>query len=396
MNNITCVDDTKIKQMIKNICDEIEMSDEIYQIEPLILFKYLNIQESIPFEIFVKNALYRIASNNSLKQYIFLKPNIIRQNFNIIDEINNHINYSDYLKKFKNKYLKSKQERGQDTTKKIKIENNQKKSSIKTIDSIDSKKTDKSESDLTGNLKCSFSGLFELKINENEDTFNKELKDYQKNIENKLSNEAKESTKARIKYFDDCNGLIGSSFENSSKKYIFELLNCLSINKDFYFFSNIEPNSDKYNEIFSNNQIEGVAKIQLDFAIYNVKLFDFINLIIYLYNNIIDFSNLKLAPFSGKINLDSLIKMNNEITNHDDQRIDIIGEIGTNINNEDNKMVQFEKYYDFFQNLKILKDKNINDYKIIMEDLKITNTDNNQILLFITDGGFLDFYKMEE
>jgi len=96
------------------------------------------------------------------------------------------------------------------------------------------------------------------------------------------------------------------------------------------------------------------------------------------------------------MNLDTLIKMNNEMINQDDKRIDIIGEIGTNINNEDNKMIQFSKYYTFFQNLKILKDKNINDYKIIMDDLKITNTDNNQILLFITDGGFLDFYKMEE
>jgi len=228
------IDDARIKQMIKSIYDEIEMSDKIYQIEPLILFKYLNIQELIPFEIFVKNALYRIASNDSLKQYIFLKPNIISPNFNIIDEINEHIRRLTNLKNLKKNVQKSKQTMGQDTTKNMK-ENNQKKLLEKTIGSIDLTKTDKSESNLTGNLKCSFSGLFKLKINE-EDILNKELTDYQKNVENKLSNDAKESTEARIKYFDDCNGLIGSSFENSSKKYIFELLNCISMNRDFFFF----------------------------------------------------------------------------------------------------------------------------------------------------------------
>ena len=378
------------------VFQEIESSNKIFQIEPLILFKYLNIQESIPFELFIKNIFYRIASNNSFKQHIFLKPHFVSDNFNIYKEINEHIKYSEYLKNLKNKNLLSIQGKDQDIrNKKINRENNQKKSSKKTKDSIDSKKIDEDDSELNRNLKCSFINLFKLKINEKE-IFNKELEVYQKNIENKSSIKTKKSIETGIKYFADCNGLFDSSFKNSSKKYIFELLNCISINRDFYFFSNINPNSDKYNEIFSNNQIEEVPEIKFDFIIYNLKLFNFINLVIYLYNNIIDFSNLKVTPFTEAIYLDSLIKMKNKITIHDEQRIDIIGVIGTNINNEDNKMLQYEKYYDFFQKLKALKIKNKNDYQIIMEDLKIKNTDNNQILLFITDGGFLDYYKMEE
>ena len=151
------------------VFQEIESSNKIFQIEPLILFKYLNIQESIPFELFIKNIFYRIASNNSFKQHIFLKPHFVSDNFNIYKEINEHIKYSEYLKNLKNKNLLSIQGKDQDIrNKKINRENNQKKSSKKTKDSIDSKKIDEDDSELNRNLKCSFINLFKLKINEKE------------------------------------------------------------------------------------------------------------------------------------------------------------------------------------------------------------------------------------
>ena len=93
--------------------------------------------------------------------------------------------------------------------------------------------------------------------------------------------------------------------------------------------------------------------------------------------------------------VDNLIKLKNEMLEKD-KRLDIIGETGKNIYNEENKKTQLIKYNDLFDNLNYLKKNNKEYYESLIKELKMEENINEKICLFITDGNFENFYKNEK
>ena len=93
---------------------------------------------------------------------------------------------------------------------------------------------------------------------------------------------------------------------------------------------------------------------------------------IYLYPNFINLNNLKREPFEKGINFDNLIKLR-EKYKKSRVRLDIFGEIGQNIYNEEEKIKQLKKYITLCYNLKELinDDKKEKDFKIVDEILDI-------------------------
>ena len=57
-------------------------------------------------------------------------------------------------------------------------------------------------------------------------------------------------------------------------------------------------------------------------------------------------------------------------------RLDVIGEIGTNIFNENNKIEQIYKYEQLFKNMEKLKDKHF-EYSTLLKELKLEKDGNN-------------------
>ena len=54
-----------------------------------------------------------------------------------------------------------------------------------------------------------------------------------------------------LSYFVDINNLSWEQFEKAGIKYIFQLINCISINQDFCFYYNIDINSNNLNKVFN-------------------------------------------------------------------------------------------------------------------------------------------------
>ena len=388
---------TKVNETINNLCvvlKEIESDKGISQINPNILFKYINLQDNIPFEIYYKNILHRIETKDKVKKNCWLREQNISPEFDIVKIINDIINKSNMRlptslkeeKKTKEGVNQNNSLTKQEKKKKNKMINNNNDDTSNNNNTVDNSQ------DLD-NTSSHFSNLFELKI-QGESGLNKELESYEKKVFSDIMEKTKDSQDSQIKYFDDCNNLYGESFEKKIIKYIFELFNCFSEERDFVFYSNIKKKCDKFDEIFTKLNLNKLNEIQFDFAIYNVKLIDFINVVIYLYNNIIDFSNLKIEPFKDGMNLSELIniKKNPIYKNH---RIDIIGEIGGNIYNEQNKIDQLTKYDNLFKNLDYLKKNKKDTFDSLMNSLKMTDISNHKVLLFITNGDFENFIENE-
>ena len=78
-------------------------------------------------------------------------------------------------------------------------------------------------------------------------------------------------------------------------------------------------------------------------------------------------------------------------------RLDIFGEIGQNIFNEDEKIKQSKKYRTLCYNLKelIMDDKKEEDFKIVGEILDILKMkqNNKKLILFFTNGEYSDMFN---
>jgi len=172
---------------------------------------------------------------------------------------------------------------------------------------------------------------------------------------------------------------------------MFDLINCLSINQDFFFYYNIKIKSEKINPTFEKYNLKKVSDIQLDLVIYDLKIIDLVNLLIYLYPNILDFRNLKRKPFEKNMTFEKLVKMREKYKKIP-KRIDIFGEIGTNIYNEDEKIQQLIKYRIIEYNIKYLLKNNKEDGQKILDIFKIKNN-NDKFVLFLTNGEFSQFYQ---
>ena len=125
--------------------------------------------------------------------------------------------------------------------------------------------------------------------------------------------------------------------------------------------------------------------MEIDFVISDVRIIDFINMLIYLFPNILDLNNLKKFPFKDGMNFEKLLDLRNKYKKSN-KRIDIFGEIGLNIFNENEKIEQLMKYRKVCYNIKNkLKDEKKKEE--ILEKLKMKQN-NKKLVLYITNGNY--------
>ena len=336
---------------------KIENNDNIYNVDENIILKFINLRDSIPFNLYFQNSLERIEKKVYYQTQFYLREKKINSDFKISKEINNFYKISSQINT--KSPLKNNKQNDKSINQEIFENDNEKEKSI------NSKNTQ---------TKTIFSkiNLLDIKTIEN-DIIIDDLLNEQYNFFEKLDN-SKKSKNNRISYFNDCIGFTGRAFENFATKYIFELVNCLSFNRDFIFYSNIIPDVKIINKIFNKHGLSSIEEVQIDFCIYNLLMIDFINILLYLYYNIFEIDNLKFDHFSKIINIDELKKMKDD-PNSKIIRLDIIGEAGVNIYNEDNKIQQMNKYELLFKNMEKLKDNHF-EYSTLLKELKLEKDGN--------------------
>lgn len=365
---------TDIQEKVKKMCEEIENNENYFQVNQQFLHNYVELQDTIPFKLYFQNFFSRMAKNIYNKNYSILRVVKAPDNFNIINQINSIIKNG----------IKDKDKGDKDT------QGNE----IKTpLIQQNKKENDKTSSKTTTNLDLYLSDINNA-MNKNEIT--KKLNNYQSKLFQKFEKEIKVENEKQLSYFEDCNNLSGISFESSTIKYIFELVNCISTAKDYDFYTNIKPDIRLIDNIFVSYNLPKINDIQIDFAIYNILFEDFLNVLIYLYNNIYSFDHMNKEIFKNieKVDLTQLNELVKEINNKN-LRLDIIGEIGVNVFNENNKTEQLLKYDTLFKNIKSLEDKLI-ECEAVLRQLKMKRKNNKKILLFITDGSFINFMTQKE
>ena len=139
-----------------------------------------------------------------------------------------------------------------------------------------------------------------------------------------------------INYIEDASEIIGNSFEYDTINYIFEQIYSISSIKDFSIIYNFKPNIATINKIFDKHKLYQLEKIQFDFIIIDLKISDLLKFLKVISPGIHPNSKMSFS-FDNKIfNLDELenLSFTNENKNTN-ERIDILGEIGVNIFNED-------------------------------------------------------------
>ena len=162
---------------------------------------------------------------------------------------------------------------------------------------------------------------------------------------------------------------------------------------------NLTPDIDKINPIFGKYGLFIIKKIQFDFMIVNLRISDLIKLIIDIYPGIHPNSKISLNILNN--NFLSLEELNNlkKQKENDEERIDILGEIGVNIFNEEEKSQQLLKYAKLIHNINQLiqlKESNTkaNELTYILDKLHL-NGNNKKLLLFMTDGLYSSFINIK-
>ena len=133
--------------------------------------------------------------------------------------------------------------------------------------------------------------------------------------------------------------------------------------------------------------------------IVNLRISDLIKLIIDIYPGIHPNSKISLNIKNNNfLSLEELNKLKNQKEN-DEERIDILGEIGVNIFNEEEKSQQLLKYAKLIHNINQLiqlKESNTkaNELTYILDKLHL-NGNNKKLLLFMTDGLYSSFINIK-
>ena len=128
----------------------------------------------------------------------------------------------------------------------------------------------------------------------------------------------------------------------------------------------------------------------MDFVIINLKISDLIKLLIDLFP--LTHSNSKMSFYikeKNTITFDDLYRLDS-LKRNSDERIDIIGKIGINIFNEEEKCYQLLKYTKLIHNINKMIINNSEQLQYLLELLHLTG-ENKKILLFITDISYLNF-----
>ena len=148
---------------------------------------------------------------------------------------------------------------------------------------------------------------------------------------------------------------------------------------------------NKINTIFNEYKLPGIGDIQMDFIIINLKLSEFINLLIDIHPEI--HSNSKIYINNKTLNSMTIEDLN-KLKYKNDEMIDIIAEIGVNISNEKRKNSQLLKYPKLIHNINRLKKQNAKELPYLL-DLLHLNGSNKKLLLFMTNGPYSNFINFK-
>ena len=210
-------------------------------------------------------------------------------------------------------------------------------------------------------------------------------------VEKKLS---EKTNKVKvIRSFEDTSEINGKSFEYDTINYIFQKIYTNSINKDFYITYDYSPDMNVINNIFKEHKLLELKGIQFDFIVNDLRISELINFLIDIHLGIYPNSKISFINSNKFFSRDDLIKLKNkeEFIN---ERIDIIGEVGINIFNEDEKNEQLLKYSKLIYNINFLIKEQAEDLSYLL-DLLHLNGNNKKLLLFITDGSYSYFNNIK-
>lgn len=238
----------------------------------------------------------------------------------------------------------------------------------------------------------------ENKLNENKLYEDKKLNAYKyKNLFIKKEVSFEDDKESRIiRFYGDDSEINGKSFEYDTVNYIFQLLFKISPNKDFSLIYNFCPDIEKINPIFKKYNLFTINKIQFDFLILNLKISELIDLLIDIYPGIHPNSKISLNIKDKNFpSLDDLNKLKEKKKN-DNERIDILGEIGVNIFNEEEKCHQFLKYTKLIHNINEMIKSNIKDGELpYLLNLLHLNGNNKKLLLFFTNSSYSSYINIK-
>lgn len=327
---------------------------------------------SAPFEKYIINNINKIIKDNYKK----IMPLFEEKEYSlkeIIDEFKNY--YPNILAKEKKKLNKSldaphkKENNNLDLNKsEIKVGN------ISEINiSVGNKKEDSELSFNSLNSANSFDKFLNgKKVNQ------------QKNELNIISKDENTTIKKEIKEFKnflDVYNVKGTEFECHTQILLTQILKCFEKEENsFKILCNIEY---KLGNIYT-----AFKDMEFDFIINNLDSILFKELIQYLEKNILIFKfKGNMYEIKNPKNFNTILS---ELTNV--KKFDVLGEIGLNAINDDNKTKQFMNYSKFLNYLD--KNKNNNDDKInLFYEKTGFSKENEKVLFFVTDSKFNEVYK---
>ena len=352
---------TNEAEFLKKINFDAKKKEMIFKYKPRILNQYIELKDSPPFEIYFQKQFLRIISKNTIK-YSFFKISDKDIDQQILESINAKINNS----------YESKSELS--------------KNSIS--NSKNSKKDKKSQKNSGIGYKAK---MLEEKLTEKSKEI-QEIIEQQEIFLSQIIKENNENEKKSITY--DKNNLQGKSFEKYILQFMYDLLNCFSSKDEFQFYNYVKIYKEELNKIFIKYKLYEISDIELDFEIVNLKIKDFIDILIYLYPNYINMENLKIGPFQAKMDFNKLLQMKEKYKDNL-ECIDIFGEVGVNIITEDEKINQLIKYRKLIYNINYLVNNNKEEAEFILQKLHLSRN-NNKVILFITIGDYEKFYERNQ
>ena len=324
-----------------------------------------------PYEKYVINTINKIFKDNYKVEPLFKEKKYT------FDEI-----IKEVIKIYPN-FLIKKEKKKLNKSEEIEFRNN----SLNSNSNNSSNRNNLSENIKIENNESSSNSL-KLKENKKKKKENKKKLKEEMNLSSFIISDDNENLKTRDKKkekndFSEVFNFYGKEFETHIKILLTEILKCFECDSSSYKLL--------YNLNFKNEEnILDIKQNEIDFLINNIDNNLFIKFINYLKNNIL------LMQFRGKkyeINKDKNIEIiSAELKKY--KKFDILGEIGLNAINDENKIKQFIQYSKILNYIQTNANENIND-NFINKFCDKTGfcKENEKILFFITDSKFKDIYK---
>ena len=341
-----------------------------------------------PFEKYVENMYNKLIKNN----YNKIPPFFEQKEYSLVDTIEEFQNCSPNTTKEKkkiNKFFNNQPEINKDE---FEMNLSQNKSTNNSGNKI-------SEDKKVSNENISYKSM--ITEDSIDDFFNKSKNFQEKSIISKASSieNIKGNKKLEINDFLDTFTLKGKEFEYHVHILLVQILKCLEKeDNSFKFLRNIEfkfgnTDKDKDKSIKDKDSIINEKKldikdIELDFTINNINSVLLCEFLEYLKNNILIF---KFQGNTYEINQSK--DFENNLSNLKKfKNFDVLGEIGLNALNDENKIKQFKNYFELINTLKSNESKNNNKINLFFEKTGFLR-ENEKLVFFVTDSRFNEMYK---